>query len=108
MNALAPLFHLTTESAWTAAGHEYRPASLGTEGFIHLSTDVQWRLTAARFFRGQRGLVLLEIDRAAIEPALRFERADGDDFPHLYAALPRSAVRSVTPLEVDGLGNVVV
>lgn len=102
------MFHLTTQAAWTAVGSEYRPASLDTEGFIHLSTHAQWRLTAARFFRGQRGLLLLEIDRAAIEPALRFERADGDDFPHLYAPLPRSAVRSVTPLDVDEGGNVVL
>ncbi|MBS1122830.1 MAG: hypothetical protein H6Q90_5058, partial [Deltaproteobacteria bacterium] len=35
-----PVFHITTRAAWAAAQHagEYRAASLGAEGFIHLST----------------------------------------------------------------------
>lgn len=100
------LFHLCAASAWNQTGGEYRPASLESEGFVHLSTEAQWRLTAARFFRGQRALVLLEVDSDALGSALRFERVDGDDFPHLYSPLPRSAVRSVTPLTVDEGGVV--
>lgn len=93
------LFHLTTDDAWRAAqpGGEYRPASLSREGFIHLSTEAQWPLTARRFFAGQQGLVLLVIDAAKLVN-VRFERADEDEFPHLYGPLPCTAVVEVRAL----------
>lgn len=93
------LFHITTRAAWAAAqaAGEYRAPSLAEVGFIHLSTAAQWPATLARFFAGQRELVLLEID-AARAGDIRFERADGDDFPHLYGPLPLAAVVSVREL----------
>lgn len=95
------LFHLTHRDAWEAARRDgtYRPASLDTEGFIHLSTERQWPLTAARFFRGQRGLVLLEVAADRLAAQVRFEAADGDLFPHLYGALPVAAVIRAVDLE---------
>jgi len=89
------LFHITTRAAWAAAQASgvYEPASLRSEGFIHLSTAEQWRTTLARFFATQRELVLLTIDPTDLD--VRFERADGDDFPHLYGALPIAAVVAV-------------
>jgi uncharacterized protein (DUF952 family) len=102
----ARLFHLCSKPDWDRVTTEYRPGSLEAEGFIHLSTERQWRLTAARFFRGRDDLVLLELDAAAVAPLVRFERADGDDFPHLYGPLPRSAVISVTGVAVDAEGRV--
>lgn len=102
------LFHITTAEAWAranAAG-EYRAPSLDTERFIHLSTDRQWLRTAQRFFRGQHGLVLLSIRADRLEAEVRFESADGDDFPHLYGALNLDAVVDVFPLPVDDDGAI--
>ncbi len=95
---MATLFHITTRAAWAAAqaAGEYRAPSLDEVGFIHLSTAAQWPATLARFFAGQRDLVLLELD--ASDLPVRFERADGDDFPHLYGALPIAAVVAVRDL----------
>jgi len=92
------LFHITTRSAWAAAqaAGEYRAPSLADAGFIHLSTAEQWPRTRARFFSGASDLVLLELDPAGLP--IRFERADGEDFPHLYGALPLAAVVRVTAL----------
>ncbi len=89
------LFHITTEAAWRAAERTgtYTHASLASEGFIHLSTAAQWRATLARFFAGQTGLVLLTIDPTGLD--IRYERADHDDFPHLYGVLPVAAVTAV-------------
>ncbi len=100
------LFHITTQTEWERARAlgTYRAASLDTEGFIHLSTDAQWRKTAGRFFKGQQHLVLLELDPTGLD--VRFEPADGDHFPHLYGALPVSAVLRVTPFEVSVGGDV--
>jgi uncharacterized protein (DUF952 family) len=101
------LFHLTTRAAWEAArpAGEYRADSLATEGFIHLSTAAQWRRSAARFFRGQQGLVLLELRADGLD--VRFEPADGEHFPHLYGPLPVAAVRDVFELEVRNDGEAV-
>jgi len=88
------VFHITTRAAWDAAlaAGEYRAASLAEVGFIHLSTAAQWPRTLARFFAGARDLVLLEIDPARVTAEIRFERADDEDFPHLYGVLPTAAV----------------
>lgn len=74
------------------------------DGFMHLSTAAQVLETAARRFAGRRDLVALEVDEAAISAALRYEKSRGGAlFPHLYGALPRSAVRRVRPLALlDG------
>jgi uncharacterized protein (DUF952 family) len=94
------LFHITTRLAWLDAlrTSEYRAPSLAEVGFIHLSTAEQWRATLARFFAGQSGLVLLEIDGPRIADAVRFEPVDGDEFPHLYGPLPVDAVIAVHEL----------
>ena len=88
------LFHITTRAAWDAAraAGEYRAESLAREGFIHLSTAAQWRATLARFFRGQRDLVLLAIRSEALHAPVRFDEADGERFPHLYGPLNLDAV----------------
>lgn len=96
------LFHIAPRAAWQAAqaSGEYRAPSLGEVGFIHLSTAAQWPATHARFYRGVADLVLLEIDSERVPSEIRFERADGEDFPHLYGPLPRAAVVAVHELPV--------
>jgi len=89
-----PLFHITTRVAWnrSQAAREYRAPSLDTEGFIHLSTEEQWRHTLHRLFRGVADLVILRIDPQLVDAEIRFEPADGEVFPHLYGPLPTDAV----------------
>jgi uncharacterized protein (DUF952 family) len=69
------------------------------DGYIHFSTAVQVRETAAKHFARQGGLVLVAVEAEALGPALRYEPSRGGDlFPHLYGALPVSHVRWVKPL----------
>jgi uncharacterized protein (DUF952 family) len=75
------------------------------DGYIHFSTAAQARETAAKHFAGQRDLVLVAVDAAALGAALKWEASRrGDLFPHLYAPLPMSAVLFVAdlPLRPDG------
>jgi uncharacterized protein (DUF952 family) len=75
------------------------------DGFIHFSTAAQLAGTAAKHFAGQRDLLLVAVDPDAAGPALKWELSRGGDlFPHLYAALPLTAVRWTLPLpeEVGG------
>lgn len=93
--------HITTRAAWEAAqaAGEYRPESLEREGFVHCSMPDQVVGTASRFFRGQRGLVLLRIDAWKLRPRTKFEAADGQLFPHVYGPLNFDAVSAVLDFE---------
>jgi uncharacterized protein (DUF952 family) len=74
------------------------------DGFIHLSTAMQVRETAARHFAGINDLLLVAVSVDALE--VRWEPSrHGDLFPHLYGTLPFSAVRSVAPLPIGPDGR---
>lgn len=69
------------------------------DGYIHFSTRDQLPGTYAKYFADQRDLVLLEVSRAALGDALRFEPSRGGHlFPHLYASLLLNAVTNTTAL----------
>ena len=94
------LFHLTTRAAWqrAVAVGDYVTPSLEDEGFIHLSTEVQWPDVRERLFATTADLVLLVIDPKRLRNEIRFELADGDHYPHLYGPLDISAVIEVRTL----------
>jgi uncharacterized protein (DUF952 family) len=95
------LFHITTRAEFEAArtAGEYRSVDFAREGFIHCSYGRQVEATAARHFAGRQGLVLLEIDRAALSCEIVDENLSGGGelFPHLYGPLPLAAVIEVYP-----------
>jgi uncharacterized protein (DUF952 family) len=69
------------------------------DGFIHFSTAEQAAETAAKWFAGRRDLTLAAIDADALGADMRWEPSRGGAlFPHLYAALPMSAVLWSRPL----------
>lgn len=73
------------------------------DGYIHFSAADQLRGTAAKHFAGEDGLVLLGIETEELGAALKWEPSRGGAlFPHLYAPLPLSAVKSVEPLPWNG------
>lgn len=100
MSRGSELFHITTREAWAAAQRAgvYTAPSLDDVGFIHLSLDRQWPGARDRFFRSATGLVLLVIEPGRLQGEVRFERADGDSFPHLYGPLNVDAVVEVREL----------
>lgn len=72
------------------------------DGFIHFSAGPQARETAAKWFAGRSDLMLLSVEAEGLGEALRWEASRGGAlFPHLYGALPVSAVVEARPL---GLG----
>ena len=77
-------------------------------GFIHFSTAEQLAETLCKHFAGMPDLVLLYVDTKAITPesAWRWEPSRaGALFPHLYAALPASAVQRAHPLGLNESGE---
>lgn len=76
------------------------------DGFIHFSTAAQAQETAQRHFRGQKDLVVLEVEADDLAGDLKWEPSRGGDlFPHLYAVLDPQLVRgcSNAPLDPDGV-----
>jgi uncharacterized protein (DUF952 family) len=102
------LFHITTDPEWQIARAlgGYRPRHFADEGFIHCSYAHQVKGVADRLFKGASDLVLLEIDPALLSCRVIDENLEGgeDLFPHIYGALPVSAVPIVHafPCEADG------
>jgi uncharacterized protein (DUF952 family) len=107
VTAVATIYKICEQVSWRAA--EQSGVYLGSgvdarDGFIHFSSAQQLDETAARHFAGQTGLMLVAVDGDALGPALKWEASRGGDlFPHLYAALPLTAVRWAKPLsdEID-------
>jgi len=76
------------------------------DGYIHLSAPGQVVETAERHFAGQRDLMLVAVDSAALGAALKWEAArDGALFPHLYGPLRLHAVVWTKPLPLDRDGR---
>lgn len=102
------LLHLTSRRLWDAAQRSGRlaPASLASEGFLHLSTPAQVVESAERHCRGMTELVLLCVDPERLAAPLRWEFAAsrGEEFPHLYGPLNLDAVVAVLdfPQSLDG------
>lgn len=108
MSSADVIYKIVTRTQWADA--EKAGAFLGAsvdlaDGYIHFSTAEQVAETAAKHFAGENDLLLVAVDAAALGDALLYEPSRGGAlFPHLYADLPLSAVRSVNalPLGADG------
>ncbi len=100
------ILHITTRKAWIDATRlgQYSAPSLPTEGFVHASTISQLLPVAAKFYKDQSGLVLLEIDPKLLTSELKWEKPTGgpppgvpedDAFPHIYGPINLDAVVQV-------------
>lgn len=102
------ILHITSRAQWEAAqpAEVYRSDSLVTEGFIHCSAPTQVLGPANAFFTGQKNLVLLCIDPAAVQAPIVYEDCyqTGQAFPHIYGPLNIDAVTDVVdfPPNADG------
>jgi len=94
------LYKLVSAAEWAAAkrtGFYRGSADDLRDGFIHLSAADQVEGTARKYFADCEDLLLIAVDDMALGAALRWEPSRGGAlFPHLYAPLSFSAVRSET------------
>ncbi|MDO9708684.1 DUF952 domain-containing protein [Paracraurococcus lichenis] len=106
------IYTMVRAADWQAAERlgEYRgSADDRRDGFLHFSAAAQLRASAAKHRAGERDLLLVAVEAAALGEALVWEPAKGGSrpglFPHLYGALPVAKVRSVAPLPLDAEGR---
>ncbi|VWX51587.1 DUF952 domain-containing protein [Novosphingobium sp. 9U] len=77
------------------------------DGYIHLSTADQLDETVDKHFAGQSDLHIAAVDLDALGEAVNWEPSRGGAlFPHIYAALPLSAVVAYSALERTEDGKV--
>lgn len=105
----ATVYKILTCEAWARARSEGvfsgAPVDLA-DGFIHFSTALQVRETAARHFAGQDDLLLVGFDAESLGVALKWEPSRGGAlFPHLYAALDPALAIEVAPLPLGPDGR---
>ena len=95
----ATAFKIFTADQWAqfAADGVFLGAPVDlADGYIHLSAQDQLHGTLDKHFAGQAGLVIAEVDLAALGEAIRWEVSRGGAlFPHCYAPLPMAAVLRV-------------
>ena len=103
------IFKILTGEQWQqaqAAGvFTGAPVDLA-DGYIHFSTAMQVRETAAKHFAGQDGLVLAAVRTGDLGDGLKWEVSRGGQlFPHLYADLDVAHVawHASLPLGPDGV-----
>jgi len=96
------IYKICTATEWREAEQAgaYKGSAVDLkDGFIHFSAAAQAAETAAKWFAGQRDLVLVAVDAHALGDRLKWEPSRGGAlFPHLYGELPLSAVRRVDAL----------
>ncbi len=77
-----------------------------SDGFIHFSDAGQARETAAKYFAGQDGLLLVGFDSDSLGAELRWELSrNGQLFPHLYCQLDPKLALSEHALPWDGAAH---
>lgn len=107
--AEALIYHMCRRAEWQAAqsAGAYGGSSQDrADGFIHFSTAAQLEGSAAKHRAGQNDLVLIAVDPATLDGALKWEPARGGAlFPHLYGALPIDKVRWVRALALGSDGR---
>ncbi len=100
-------YHLTPAAAWASGdpGEPFRPASLDTEGFVHLTHRMDDLLAVADlFYRDEPGShVVLTIDLGRLDAPWQY---DGDSrYPHVYGSLDRASIVEVRSMVRDASGR---
>jgi len=76
------------------------------DGFIHFSTASQLPGTLVKHYAGRDDLLLIAVDDDTLGAALKWEASRGGGlFPHLYGALPLSAVLWTQELPLGDSGR---
>ena len=97
------IYHAALPAEWEAAvkAGRYevstRGRSLADEGFIHAAYERQVEDVLNRYYADVDEVVLLVIDRGTVGAPVLDESVAGEQFPHIYGALPVAAVVDAVP-----------
>ncbi len=70
------------------------------DGYVHFSTSKQVQETLSKWFKGQKGCVLVSVDSRDFGVDLKWEKSRGGDyFPHVYTTVREYNINSIWPLD---------
>ena len=70
------------------------------DGYVHFSTSLQVQETLTKWFKGQKGCVLVSVDSRDFGPDLKWEKSRGGDyFPHVYTSVREHHISAIWPLD---------
>ena len=101
------IFKIVPRVEWESVTDAYHGSAHDqADGFLHFSTQPQLAETLRRYYAGQTDLMLVAVESDSLGAALKWEHSPsrGEDFPHLYGALPRAAVLWTAPLNRNADG----
>jgi uncharacterized protein (DUF952 family) len=90
------IYKIMSRAEWESVAEAYHGSAHDKrDGFLHFSTYTQLPETLRRHYAGQSDLMLVAVEAGTLGDALKWEYAPkrGEDFPHLYAPLPKSAAK---------------
>lgn len=98
---MGTILHITSAIEWEKARElgYYAAPSLAKEGFIHCSLAKQIVAVANCNFKGQQGLVLLEISEERLKARVTYEDLYNlhELYPHIYGPVNLDSVLRVVP-----------
>jgi len=97
-------YHITTPENWAEFEDKdfYEAESLQTEGFIHASFAEQLEETLKIHYKNVAQVLLLTINSDLLTSKLVVEKSrNGEDFPHIYGAINKSAVTAIEERILD-------
>jgi uncharacterized protein (DUF952 family) len=93
------IYHMLPAQRWQAQpqAEPYMADTLATEGFVHCTREAERLVQVAnRFYRSINGdFVILCLETEKLQSEVRWERADGHLFPHIYGPIQAVAVVDV-------------
>jgi uncharacterized protein (DUF952 family)/flavin reductase (DIM6/NTAB) family NADH-FMN oxidoreductase RutF len=95
------IFHIVKKGAWEKPSQlSYQSELLKIQGFIHCCTQDQIKNVLDQWFRGQTGLVVMEIDPDLLKAKVKYENLEGGKelFPHVYGPINQDAVINIKPI----------
>ena len=110
------LLHITERTNWETALQtgwyrtSTRGVSLDEQGFIHCSLPHQLRTVAEYVYGDADDLVVLVIDSERLGVPVAYEAAEpgAEKYPHIYGAVPTSAVSEVVPVGRNDEGRMLL
>ncbi len=102
------IFKIVPRVEWESVADTYNGSAHDrADGFLRFSTQPQLAETLRRYYAGQTDLMLVAVESDTLGAALKWEHSPsrGEDFPHLFGALPRMAVLWTAPLNRNADGE---
>lgn len=97
------IYHIVLPDDWAAFDTElYRAKSLETEGFIHCSFADQLAGVIKRYYKGEKRLIILEIDTERLMSRMIKEPSTNNEiYPHIYGPINRDAIVGIKERKIN-------